>query len=204
MASSTTYLNQATLATGATFLTVSGYTAPAGRPKPIGQMGDERMLIVDSSLSPTLQVVRGYQGTQATGHNQYEPFIYGTPSDMPVSKGTTQLFPTETSPTIHYSAQEITATGTTGTNAALVNVPPPAFITISGAANSGVNLPYPQVGDSFTLKNLTTGTVKIYSIGSGTINGNSGATGFSLTATGNLMVDFYCSTAGAWQAGGNT
>lgn len=204
MAASTTYINQATLATGATLVTVSGYTAPAGRAKPIAQVGDERLLIVDASLSPTLQVVRGYQGTTATGHVKYEAFKYGAPVDMPDSKGSTQPYPTEILPTIYSQTQEITSTGTGATDAALVNVPWPAYLHVGvGASGAGINLPVPVVGEAYTIKNDSTGALLIYSSGA-TINTQSGATGYTVTTTGNKMAWAFCSTAGTWQIGGNT
>lgn len=203
MATTTTYINQATLSTGATFVTVSGYTAPAGRAKAIAQVGNEQMLIVDTTLSPTLQVVRGYGGSVAQPHVQYENFTYGTPTDMVQAHQIHNQYPTEVLPTVYQQSQEVTITGATGTTAAIINVPWPAFLTATGTSGAGLNLPVPLLGAAYTIKNNTTGVCKIYCVG-GTINGTTGTTAVSLTATGNLMAFAYCSTAGAWQLGGNT
>lgn len=204
MSATTTTLNGAVTAS-AVQITVTAYTAPAGRAKPLLKCEDEIMLITDNSLSPTLGVVRGYMGTLAAAHKSGTGLTYGAPADMQVGKGPTQAFSSLTSPTVFGNAQEVTATGTTGSNAATVTANPAGFLNVTGAANSGVNLPYPQVGAAYTIRNLTTGTIKVYCTESGaTINGNAGATGFSLTATGNLTAFANCATAGAWQIGGNT
>ena len=82
-------------------------------------------------------------------------------------------------------AQEVTLAGTTGTDAAVVTAPWPAILNCSGASGAGVNLPYPVVGAQYTVKNSSSGTMKVYCVG-GSINGTTGTTAVTLTTTGAL------------------
>jgi hypothetical protein len=203
MATVTTTLAGAVSAT-ATKVVLTAYTAPTGRAKPLLRVNDEIMLIADNSLSPTLGVVRGYMGTLAVAHATGEGVEYGKPDDWPIAAhGPTMQSPAVYNPYILSNAQEMTATGATGTTAASITVPSPAFLNVTGTSGAGINLGVPVVGESYTIKNLTTGALKIYAVGA-TINGTTGTTAFSLTATGNLQVTAYSSTAGAWQVQGNT
>jgi len=63
----TTTLNGA-LGASDTKMTLTAYTAPAGRGKNLARIDDEVVLITDTSLSPTLGIVRGYMGTSAVAH----------------------------------------------------------------------------------------------------------------------------------------
>lgn len=203
MATSKTTLSGA-LSADNTKLTVAAYTAPAGRAKPLARIDDEIVLITDASLSPTLGVVRGYMGTLAVAHEVSTAVEYGTPADFPlVSKGPSLSNPTIANPTVVGNTLELTTTGTTGSTAALITVPAPAFINLTGATSSGANLPVPSAGDAYTLVNKTTGTLKIYCIG-GTINGTTGTTAFDFSTTGNKLALANCATAGAWQIYGVT
>jgi hypothetical protein len=63
-------------------------------PKCVLVVDGEAMLVTDASLSPTLQVVRGYQspiagqpGTPAFQHNILAPVVYGLTSDYTQSVG---------------------------------------------------------------------------------------------------------------------
>ena len=203
MATTTTTLNGA-LTASSTRLTLAAYTAPSGRTKPLLRIDDEIFLITDTTLAPNLGVVRGYMGTAAVAHETLAGAEYGIPNDFPiVAKGPTFQSPSLANPSVFANAQEITATGATGSTAAVIINPAPAYLTITGASGAGVNLGVPSVGEAFTFKNNMTGVASIYSVGA-TINGTTGTTAFSLTATGNKMAFAYCSTAGAWQIGGNT
>jgi hypothetical protein len=185
------------VATGATKITVAAYTRPAGlRGNPLGQftLSGEIVRITDDSLSPTLSVVRGYMGTAAVPHNTQEGFSYGLQGDF--TQGVPG--PAQNQPVVTTAVQAITVTGTTGSTAAIVTVPSPAFLTLTGAASSGVNLPVPRPGDAYTVKNLVAGSVLVYCI-SGTINAVTGATGYTITNTGSAGGQFVCVTAGTWQ-----
>lgn len=202
MALTTTTASAAITASG-TQMTLTAYTAPGGRAKPLAKIDDEIVLITDTTLSPTLGIVRGYMGTVAAAHNQYAGVTYGTPADFQVSKGPAELYPSVTTPTIFQNTQEITSTGATGTTAAILTVTSPAFISVTGASGAGINLPVPVVGQAFTFANKMTGAFNLYCVG-GTINGTTGTTAAAITATGNKFVVAYCSTAGAWTVAGNT
>jgi len=202
MALVTTTAAAAVTASG-TQIQLTAYTAPAGRAKPLLKIDDEICLIVDNSLTPTLSVVRGYMGTLAVAHTIYAGITYGAPVDFQVSKGPAELYPSITTPTIAQNAQEITATGATGTTAAILTVTAPAFVSVTGASGAGINLPVPTVGQAFTFTNKMTGAFNLYCVG-GTINGTTGTTASAVTATGNKFVVASCTTAGAWTVSGNT
>lgn len=105
------------------------------------------------------------------------------------------------------TAASITATGATGSTAAAVTVVPgrPAFLVVTGAANSGINLPAGVGGEWGFISNHTTGTIKVYATNSTTgINGTTGTTAVSITATGNLSAAYWCEAPGAWQVRFNT
>lgn len=202
MSASNTTLNGAVAASDKQ-ITLAAYTAPSGRAKPILKVDDELMLIVDASNSPTLGVVRGYFGSAAVAHKTQAGVTYGAPADMQASKGSTQPFESVANPAIQFNSQEVTATGATGSAAAAVTVPLPAFLNCTGTSGAGINLPYPAAGAKAVIRNAMTGVLKIYSVGA-TINGTTGTTAVSLTATGNLTAWAECSTAGAWYVLGNT
>lgn len=203
MATTTTTLSSA-LSASNTKCTVAAYTAPSGRAKALLRVDDEICLVADASLSPTLGLVRGYMGTLAVSHESQAGVEYGNPTDFPIAgKGPSFQSPTLFNPSGYSNAQEITQTGATGTTAATIIVPAPAFFTVTGTSGAGINLGVPSVGEAFTFKNNTTGVMKLYCVG-GTINGTTGTTALSISATGNLMAFAFCSTAGAWQVAGNT
>lgn len=202
MASTKTFLSS-DCAAGAQFVTLSAYTAPTWSgnlaPKYLLRFADtgEICLIVDSALSPTLQVVRGYMGTAAVAHKANTGVEYGLPSDMQTSEGPTFSFPNVANPTIAQNVAEMTATGATGSTAAPVILPAPSFLNVTGTSGAGINLPYATPGAFYVIRNATTGVLKVYSVGA-TINGTTGTTAKSITATGNLTAIAECSTAGAW------
>jgi len=203
MATTVTTLSGALSATGTRFV-VAAYTAPSGRAKPLARIDDEIVLIADASLSPSLGVVRGYMGTLAVAHETQAAVEYGKPDDFPVTAhGPSFQNPAIYNPYTLANVQEVTITGATGTTAANVINPAPAFLNVTGTSGAGLNLGVPSAGEAYTIKNNTTGVCKVYCVG-GTINGTTGTTAFSLTATGNLMAFAFCSTAGAWQIAGNT
>lgn len=202
MALTTTKLSGA-LSADATKLTVAAYTAPAGRAKALLRLDDEICLVTDTSVSPTLGVVRGYMGTAAVAHSNLAAVEYGRPEEFQTSKGPSWAAPSLANPAVAANVQSITATGATGSAAAAITQPSPAFLTATGTSGAGINLPVPVAGAAYTIKNNTTGALLIYSVGA-TINGTTGTTAFSLSATGNLVAHVWSNAAGAWQAGGNT
>jgi hypothetical protein len=206
MALTTTTLNGSVTAS-AQFITLTAYTAPSWpgnlSPNVHVKVDDEIMLIVDTTLSPTLQVVRGYMGTLAAAHSSLAAAVYGLPVDFQAMKGQTQQNASLVTPYVLQNTQEVTITGSTGSTAATITAAPLAFLNVTGTSGAGLNLPVPQTGMQYIIKNGTTGVCKIYSVGA-TINGTTGTTAFSLTATGNLTAIAGCSTSGAWQVFGNT
>lgn len=199
MALTTTFLNSAA-AVGDTKIVLSAFTNPSTGPIGPGTMlafaTGERCLVTDVTASPTLGVVRGWLGTKAVAHNLYEGITYGLTNDAawPAGVVTNNII----GAIVPVNTQEITATGATGTTAAVVTVPFPAYLNATGTSGAGINLPVPTVGMEYWVKNLTTGALKVYSVGA-TINGTTGTTAVTISATGNLAEAFWCSTAGAWQ-----
>lgn len=166
----------------------------------------EEMTIQQGYASGTaVGVLRGQNGTATAAHASGAGVMQGIGATDFTSPGAAQ---TPISPSRFVSLTtfaDITATGTTGTSAAVLPSTTPCIVTITGAASSGVIIPAGTAmpGAWYKFKNCTTGTIKVYATGA-TINGNAGATGVSLTATGNLMADYICTEAGAWQTMGNT
>jgi hypothetical protein len=77
-------------------------------------------------------------------------------------------------------------------------------VAVTGATNSGVDLPTGPVGAAYLIKNDFAGQMRFYCVG-GTINGVSGTTATVITATGNSTAWFVNTTAtGAWRMVGNT
>jgi len=204
MSLSTTYIPGAVSASPAGALStivVNAYSRPTGArnggPQVMGRFATgEFVLVTDDSLSPTLQVVRGFNGSRAVAHSAREGFQYGLVSDTTWPAAAPQVV--QVAPVTITNAQEVTLTGTTGTDAAIVTAPSPAILNCSGASGAGINLPVPTVGMQYTVKNSSSGTLKVYCVG-GSINGTTGTTAVSLTTTGTLGDIFWCSTAGAWQ-----
>jgi hypothetical protein len=202
MALTTTYVNGAVSATptGKQIITLAAYTAPSvgaiGALKMLRFATGEYCLITDDSNSPTLEVVRGWNGSRVLAHAVYEGVQYGLSSDTAWPAGPAAV--TQIAPVMLVNAQEVTLTGTSGTDAAVVTVPSPAILNCSGASGAGVNLPVPSVGMSYVVKNSSSGTMKIYCVG-GSLNGTTGTTAVSMTTTGTLGDQWFCATSGAWQ-----
>lgn len=197
MALTTTKLN-GTITAGAQLITLSAFTEPRtgfGAEAILRFTTGEVCKIVDASLTPTLSVVRGYWGTLAAAHTTNEGVVYGLTGDAAWPAVPQTIVPS--APLLRTNAQEVTATGATGTDAAVLTAPPPAFLNITGVSGTGLNLPVPAVGDFYTFRNSGTGVIKLYSIGA-TINGTTGTTAVSITATGDLGGILQCATAGAW------
>src|SRR5262245_18953199 len=89
--------------------------------------------------------------------------------------------------TFRYTALDVTSTGATGSTATDLGLNFPAYVTATGASGVGVNLNTGACvpGAVFWIKNMMTGVLKIYSVGA-TMNGTTGTTAISVTATGNL------------------
>ena len=200
----TTTLNGA-ISASTTQVTLTAFTNPS-----TGQISaktmlwfttGEKMLVTDASLSPSLQVVRGYEGTEAVAHSTLEAVQYALVSDSAFTEANTYIGQHDIQKPSLYrlQTQEVTATGTTGSTAANVTAGPLGMINSTGATDAGINLWVPAAGDAIFVHNdSTTGAVKIYSIGA-TINGTTGTTALSITATGNKGAMFGCTTAGAWK-----
>ncbi len=198
MALTTTYVSGSTAA-GVSIINVNAFTSPASAgisPKVLGRFATGEYVLVAGNSSTALNVVRGYLGSAAVAHNQYEGFTYGLASDAawPAAAATV----VQVAPVNIVNAQEVTLTGTTGTDAAIVTAPSPAILNCSGASGAGINLPVPTVGMSYVVKNSSSGTMKIYCVG-GSLNGTTGTTAVTMTTTGTLGDQWFCATAGAWQ-----
>lgn len=165
-------------------------------PKVMGRFATGEYVLITGNIGTTVQVVRGYNGSRPAAHSQYEAFTYGLVSDDSWPAAPAQVV--QIAPVTITNAQEVTLTGTTGTDAALVTAPSPAILNCSGASGAGVNLPVPTVGMQYAIKNTSSGTMKVYCVG-GSINGTTGTTAVTLTTTGTLGDIFWCATAGAWQ-----
>lgn len=198
MSITTTTLN-GTIVAGAKLVTLTAFTNPAtsfGAQTLLQFTTGERCLITDTSLSPTVEVVRGYDGTAAAAHTTGEGIQYGLVSEAawaaaaPIIVPTTSLF--------NMNAQEVTQTGATGSTAAVVTPSAMAFLNVTGTSGAGINLPVPRVGDFYMVRNGTTGTCLVYSVGA-TINGTTGTTAVTISATGTLCAGFACATAAAWR-----
>ncbi len=79
MALTGTTLNGA-ITSGATMITLTSGTGIAK--KMLVRVDGEMMRVTDVSLSPTVQVVRGYQGTAGVAHNTLALCAYGNASDF--------------------------------------------------------------------------------------------------------------------------
>ena len=202
----TTTLN-GTITAGTKQITLTAFTNPATgqiSPKVMLRFNatGEKVLMTDATLSPTLEVVRGYEGTSAAAHTTGEAVTYGLMGDAAFDEATTFVGLHDIQQPSYYKPQtvEVTATGTTGTTAANLTVGPMAIINTTGATDAGVNLWVPVPGDTIFVHNdSTTGAVKVYSVGA-TINGTTGTTAVSITVTGTKGAMFGCITAGAWKA----
>ena len=78
------------ISANATLVTLTAFTNPSSGgigPRTLMQVDGEKMLVTDASLSPTLQVVRGFAGTLASAHNTLAPITYGIMSDWSVANG---------------------------------------------------------------------------------------------------------------------
>lgn len=198
MALTSTYVTGAVTASAGSIV-VNAFTSPAQvgiTPKTLLRFATGEYCLVTNNSSTTLQVVRGYLGSRAVAHSAYEAVQYALDSDSAWPAAAAQV--QQIAPVGITNAQEVTLTGTTGTDAALVTAPSPAILNCSGASGAGVNLPVPTVGMQYAIKNTSSGTMKVYCVG-GSINGTTGTTAVSLTTTGTLGDIFWCATAGAWQ-----
>ncbi len=117
------------------------------------------------------------------------------PGDPPPSTG--QVL---NQPVCNWQVMSMTATGATGTDAAQITAGAPCLIVATGTSGAGIAFPTGAVvaGAWYLVKNATTGVLKVYSVGA-TINGTTGTTAISISATGTLTAGFGCVAAGAWQ-----
>lgn len=111
---------------------------------------------------------------------------------------------TFTTPTATFTTTGVTGTGATGGAGAVLPTVTPAFVTITGATGSGVDLPTGPIGATYFLNNVAAATMRIYCVGD-TINGTTGTTAALITNTGNHAAWLYNTTAsGVWFMAGNT
>lgn len=199
MALTTTYASGA-VAAGDKVVNVNAFTSPAQpgiSPKTLLRFATGEYCLVTSVNGTALSVVRGYNGSRAAAHTAYEGVQYGLANDQAWPPAGAPVVQAGLAPMTLTNAQEVTLTGTTGTEAAIVTAPWPAILNCSGASGAGVNLPYPVVGAQYVLKNNSSGTLKVYSVGA-QLNGTTGTTAVSLTTTGSTGDLFWCATAGTW------
>ena len=89
MALTVTSLNGA-ITQNATLVRLTAFTNPSTAaigPRTVAVVDGEKMLVTDATLSPTVQVVRGYDGTLAGPHNTLAPVVYGTTTDFTQTSG---------------------------------------------------------------------------------------------------------------------
>lgn len=203
MAYATTTLGAAVAITDTSIVVASATSFAAGNRVVI----DAEEMTVQSGYSSgtTIPVLRGQNGTATAAHNNGAGVEQGIGALDFASPGAQQV---GLSPARGVSLQtpvDITATGATGTTAAVLPQNSPCVATVTGTSGAGVILPQGSAmpGARYDIKNCTTGVIKVYASGA-TINGNAGATGVSLTATGNLYIGVICTEAGTWQTFGNT
>ena len=192
---------------GTTTVTLTSFTAPTGLSNLTRAwllVDSELMLITDTSLAPTLSVVRGHYGTLVAAHSNLAAAQYGVPGDFGAYRSQTIPGPqADDYKEVRITAQAVTATGATGSTAGIITAYPTGFLWATGASGAGINLPVPDVGYYYTIQNATAGALNIFSVGA-TINGTTGTTAFALTSTGNKMVIASSTTSGAWVLSGNT
>jgi len=199
----TTTLN-GTITASATQITLTAFTNPStgqiSAPTLLRFTTGEKMRVTDATLSPTLQVVRGYEGTLAVAHTTGEPVQYGLMGDSTFNEANTFVgqHQVDVPSTIRIQTQTVTATGATGSNAANITAGPMAFINTTGASTAGINLWVPSPGDIAMVHNdSSTGSVLVYSVGA-TLAGVTGVTGVTITQTGTKGAIFGCHTAAVW------
>ena len=121
-----------------------------------------------------------------------------------ISSTSTLTNKTLTTPTITLTTASPTGTGATGGAGAVLPTAYPAFLAVTGASASGVDLLTGPAGSAYFITNETTGVLNVYCVG-GTINGTTGTTAYAITATGNRSAWAFCRSAtGAWTIRGNT
>ncbi len=110
---------------------------------------------------------------------------------------------TITTPQLTFTQTGVTATGTSATDAATLPTVTPAFIIVTGATGSGVNLPTGPAGALYVFQNAFAGTMRFY-CNQGTINGSTGTNAVLVTTTGTRLGIAWNSTAtGSWSFVGN-
>lgn len=200
MALTTTYVTGA-VTSGAGVISVNAFTNPAQTgisPRTILRFATGEYCLVTGANSTALSVVRGYMGSMAVAHSALEGVQYGLANDAAWPAAGAANVQAGVAPVTLTNAQEVTITGTTGTEAAVVTAPWPAVLNCSGASGAGLNLPVPKVGAQYVVKNSGSGTTKVYCVG-GSFNGTTGTTSVDITTTGTKGDIFWCATDGAWQ-----
>jgi hypothetical protein len=145
----------------------------------------------------TIPVLRGQDGTATAAHASSAAVMQGIGAADFAAVPPTQFTAMQPSNAV-FIPYDVTATGATGSTATNIG-PGPGLIAATGVSGTGINLLATAAvpGTFYTFKNMGTGVLKIYSVGA-TINGTTGTTAVSITATGNLGANIMCARAGAW------
>lgn len=166
---------------------------------------EEMQVAKNYTTGTTIPVLRGRNGTATAAHASGAGIVNGIGAADFVSPADEQQLVSPPRQRNLLNSQDAVASGATGSTATALSSVTPAVVAITGAASSGVGIPTGAAipGAAYIFYNGTTGAVSIYAVG-GTINGTTGTTAFSLTATGNKMAIVACVEAGKWLAFGNT
>ena len=138
MALTVTSLNGA-ITQGTNVVKLTAFTNPSTvgiSAKTVARVDGEDMLVTDASLSPTLQVVRGINGTYATAHDTLAPVVYGITSDFTQTIGSV-------APAKVYSY---------GANATITNPVVDAIIFIDKASAAALTLTDPNKDSQVTVR----------------------------------------------------
>ena len=156
MATTHTTLNGA-ITQSAMLVTLTAFTNPSlgtPGPKTLLRVDGETMLVTAIPNSPTLQVVRGYNGTAAVAHNTLAPVAYGLTSDF--------ILPT---PNAASSGATSTSYGVSGA----IAVPTTAanvenFIVIAKATAAAMTLAAPAADQDGLLLVITSQTAAAHTV----------------------------------------
>lgn len=134
---------------GATQVRLTAFTNPSSGgigARTLLLVDDEQMLVTDASLSPVVQVARGYNGTLATAHGTLAPVTYGLTSDFTQTVGAVAPAPaysygadaTITNPTVDATIYitKATAAALTLTDPAADQVNTVVFVSLTAAAHT--------------------------------------------------------------------
>ena len=136
----------------ATMVTLTAFSNPSAGgigPKTWVKVDGETMLVTSTLLAPTLQVVRGYDGTLATSHNTLAPIAYGLAPDFV----TTNLLPNVTS----YSVSGAIAVPQLAANREV-------FIVLNKAGVAAMTLAAPAADQNGLILTITSNTAQAHTV----------------------------------------